>query len=73
VPHKFLGRVFAFDLAIMTLASSASILGTGWAQDSLAQSPSQITLVLASLSLLMSIIWLVYLAYQLRQPQPSWS
>jgi MFS family permease len=69
VPNKFLGRVFAFDLAMMTLSASISTLWVGWAKDSLALSPQQITLLLASVPLVMGLGWASFLALQLRQAQ----
>ena len=62
VPQNFLGRVFAFDMAMMTLASSASTLWAGWAKDNLGWSASQISLALAGLCVLMTIGWAVFMA-----------
>ncbi len=67
VPQNFLGRVFAFDMAMMTLASSASTLWAGWAKDNLGWSASQISLAMAGLCLLMTIGWAVFMALQARQ------
>jgi MFS family permease len=70
VPKNFLGRVFAFDLAMMTLASSASTLWAGWASDSLGWSPYQISMALGVVSAVMAAIWLVHTVYHLKF-QPS--
>jgi MFS family permease len=66
VPNKFLGRVFAFDLAMMTLGASVSTLWVGWAKDSLAMSPQQIALMLTGVPVVMGSLWLAFLIYQLR-------
>lgn len=68
VPNKFLGRVFAFDLAMMTLTSSISTLWVGWAKDSLGMSPQQTALMLAGVPVVMAVGWAVFLASRLRQP-----
>jgi hypothetical protein len=67
VPDKFLGRVFAFDLAMMTLSASVSTLWVGWAKDGLAMSPQQITLMLASVPIVMAIGWSLFLTAHLKQ------
>lgn len=68
VPNKFLGRVFAFDLAMMTLASSISTLWVGWAKDGLGMSPQQTALMLAGVPVVMAVGWSFFLASRLRQP-----
>ncbi len=69
VPDKYLGRVFAFDLAAMTLAASASTLWAGWAKDSWGQSPQQIALILAGVPTLMAVGYIIFLIRQLKQQQ----
>lgn len=69
VPDKFLGRVFAFDLAMMTLASSASTLWVGWAKDSLELSPQQIALLLGSVPAVMTIAWFIFMTLRVRRRQ----
>lgn len=69
VPDKYLGRVFAFDLAAMTLAASASTLWAGWAKDSWGQSPQQIALILAGVPALMAVGYIIFLIRQLKQQQ----
>jgi MFS family permease len=72
VPGHYLGRVFAFDLAMMTLASATSTLWIGWAKDTLGLSPQQLALSLASVPAVMLIGWAIYLAWFHRQEQ-VWS
>ncbi|MBI1880410.1 MAG: MFS transporter [Chloroflexi bacterium] len=69
VPDKFLGRVFAFDLAAMTLAASASTLGVGWAMDSWGLSPQQIALMLTGVPVVMAAGFTLFLALQVKQQQ----
>jgi Na+/melibiose symporter-like transporter len=61
VPGNYLGRVFAFDLAIMTLASSTSTLWVGWAQDNLGLGPHQLGMWLAVIPAMMGLGWGVYM------------
>jgi MFS family permease len=67
VPDRFLGRVFAFDIAMMTLASALSTVWVGWASDSLGWTPHQIALALAVVPLMMSIGWTIYLSFRLKR------
>lgn len=67
VPDKFLGRVFTFDFAMMTLAASLSTLWVGWAKDSLAMTPQQIGLMLASVPAVMTVGWAIFLALHFKQ------
>jgi MFS family permease len=66
VPNRFLGRVFAFDIAMMTLASSLSTLWVGWARDGLGMSPHQIALTLGLIALASTLLWAAYLAFQFK-------
>jgi MFS family permease len=68
VPRRYLGRVFAFDLAMMTLASSASTLWAGWATDNLGWGPHQISLVLGGISFIGAVLWLLFMAVQYGRP-----
>lgn len=70
VPDKFLGRIFAFDFAMMTLAASVSTLWVGWAQDSLAMSPQQIGFMLAGVPLVMGMGWAVFMALHFKRQRP---
>ena len=71
VPGHYLGRVFAFDLAMMTLASSLSTVWVGWAKDNLGWGPQQLALSLGVVPLAMSGLWLLFIAWQLRQRPAS--
>ncbi|MEM7116182.1 MAG: MFS transporter [Chloroflexota bacterium] len=57
VPDRYLGRVFAFDFAIFTLAASLSVWLTGLAIDTTSLGPREVSLVLAGLSVLPSLLW----------------
>jgi len=67
VPGKYLGRVFAFDIAMMTLASSISTLAVGWAKDYLDLTPHQIALVLGTIPFITTIGWMVYVSRRSRR------
>ncbi len=69
VPDGFLGRVFAFDFAMMTLAASTSTLWVGWATDNLGLTPQQIALALAAVPLVMTIGWAIFLTFDRRHQQ----
>ena len=69
VPRRYLGRVFAFDMAMMTLASSASTLWAGWAADSLGWNPHQIALALGGVSAVMTVGWCLFLVTQVHRPE----
>ncbi len=72
VPGNYLGRVFAFDLAMMTLASSVSTLWVGWAKDNLGLGPRELAMSLGMAPLVMAGSWLIFMAWQLkRQRVPS--
>jgi MFS family permease len=71
VPGNFLGRVFAFDLAMMTLASSTSTLWVGWAKDNLGLAPPELALSLGVVPVIMAVAWMIYMNWQLKQQQPS--
>lgn len=65
VPDQYRGRVFAFEFAVLTLTQSVSILGAGFAQDSLAMPLPQIAIWIGSLGLMVGLIWLgFFLRYQ---------
>jgi MFS family permease len=66
VPGNYLGRVFAFDLAMMTLASSTSTLWIGWAKDNLGWEPQQLALSLGLVPLVMTILWMIFMAWQFK-------
>jgi MFS family permease len=59
VPDRFRGRVFAAELALVTLTSSASSYLTAYALDQAAWSPRRMSLVLGTLFCLPGVIWLI--------------
>jgi MFS family permease len=59
VPDRFRGRVFAAELALVTLASSASSYLTAYALDQAGWSPRRMSLVLGALFCVPGVIWLV--------------
>ncbi|MCB0209810.1 MAG: MFS transporter, partial [Anaerolineae bacterium] len=70
VPDKFLGRIFAFDLAMTTLAASASTFWGGWAKDTLGYTVHRISFVLAGICLVMGASWALYLVTYARKRYP---
>lgn len=70
VPRHYLGRVFAFDMAMMTLASAGSTLWAGWARDSLGWSPNHIAVALSTVGAVSAVIWLAHTVFHLKA-QPS--
>jgi MFS family permease len=73
VPNHLLGRVFAFDFAVFTLAVSVSLWLTGYVTDQFHLPPRTIVLLLAAGSLVPFFLWGLALRWQLRhaQTQPS--
>ncbi len=69
VPNRLLGRVFAFDLAMMTLGASASTVWVGWARDSWGYSPQQMGPMLAVVPVVMGLGWAVFMLVQFRRRQ----
>ncbi len=67
VPDKYLGRVFSIDFAIFTLAASISTVWAGWAQDRWGMDPFQISLMLGIIPVIMTILWPIYLSFDLRK------
>ena len=59
VPDRFRGRVFAAELALVTLASSVSSYLTAYALDQAGWSPRRMSLVLGALFCVPGVIWLV--------------
>jgi hypothetical protein len=66
VPDHFLGRVFAFDFAIFTLAVSISLWLTGFITDQFHLAPRMIVLLLAMGSLAPLAVWSAALRWQIR-------
>jgi MFS family permease len=78
VPDRFRGRVFAAELALVTLSSSLSSYGTAYALDHAGWSPRSLSLVLGALFLIPGAIWLAILSRwrvpaveQTPQPPPT--
>ncbi len=70
VPNHLLGRVFAFDLAMVTLSQTLSTLWAGWATDTAGLNPHQISMIMAVISLLMTIGWAIFMFAHLRKRHP---
>ena len=73
-PDHFLGRVFSFELALLTLVMGFSNLGVGYAVDEWNMDIKQITLWMAGLVLVPGLLWsgfLVFLRKKLQQGECS--
>jgi MFS family permease len=62
VPDSFRGRVFAAELALVTLVTSASAYCTSYALDRLAWSPRALSLILGITFCVPGTVWLVILS-----------
>jgi predicted MFS family arabinose efflux permease len=62
VPDRFRGRVFAAELALVTLTSSASSYGTGYALDRLGWSPRALSFWLGVMFCVPGAVWLLILS-----------
>lgn len=71
VPDHLLGRVFAFDFAVFTLAVSVSLWLTGFITDKFDLGPRTIVLILATGSLVPLGIWATALRLKLRGAETS--
>src|SRR5437899_3780948 len=60
VPDRFRGRVFAAELAMVTLVTSASSYWTGYELDRAGQSPRTLAFTLGALFLVPGILWLLF-------------
>ena len=69
VPNHFLGRVFAFDFAVFTLAVSISLWLTGYITDNFHLPPRTIVLVLAMGSIVPFTLWGFALRWQTGRAQ----
>jgi MFS family permease len=69
VPNRLLGRVFAFDIALFTLAVSISLWLTGYITDAFHFGPRTIVLLLALGSLGPLIVWGAALRWQSRRAE----
>jgi MFS family permease len=59
VPDRFLGRVFALELAMLTLTMSLSTYFTGWGIDHAGLSPRQMATILGVAFLVPGVAWLL--------------
>jgi MFS family permease len=69
-PDHYLGRVFSFELALLTLVMGFSNLGVGYAADGWDMNIKQITLWMAGLILIPGLLWsgfLIFLRKKLKQ------
>jgi hypothetical protein len=62
VPDRFRGRVFAAELALVTLSSSVSSYCTGYALDRLSWSPRALSLLLGLMFCIPGAVWLLILS-----------
>lgn len=67
VPDRYLGRVFALDLGVFTLASSTSIFLTGYFLDTFGLSPRNLGLAFALGSVIPAVYWAFYQVRYLKQ------
>ena len=75
-PDKYLGRVFSFELAVMTLVMGISNWGVGFAIDELGFTYSQVAFAMAFLVTISGLFWtgfLVIIRKQLRQENTAGS
>jgi len=78
VPDRFRGRVFAAELALVTLVTSVSGYWTGYELDHVGRSPRTLAFVLGALFCLPGVLWLMILARwhevapdALAEPEPA--
>jgi predicted MFS family arabinose efflux permease len=71
VPDHLLGRVFAFDFAVFTLAVSISLWLTGFITDEFHLTPRSIVLILATGSLVPLAVWSAALRLQSHPAETS--
>ena len=62
VPDRFRGRVFAAELALVTLVTSVSSYWTGYELDSAGRSPRTLSFALGVLFCIPGVLWLLILA-----------
>jgi len=60
VPDRFRGRVFAVELALVTLVTSASSYWTGYELDHVGRSPRMLSFALGVMFSVPGILWLVF-------------
>ena len=62
VPDRFRGRVFAVELALVTLVTSASSYWTGYELDRVGRSPRLLSFALGVMFCVPGILWLLFQA-----------
>jgi hypothetical protein len=62
VPDRFRGRVFAAELALVTLVTSASGYWTGYELDHVGRSPRTLSFVLGAMFCIPGALWLLILS-----------
>jgi hypothetical protein len=66
VPDKFLGRVFALDVALFTVASSFSVWLTGYLLDTFNMDPRRLVIYFGMCGILPAFVWAFTLWYSNR-------
>jgi hypothetical protein len=67
VPDRFLGRVFALDFALFTLASAASLWLSGLVVDRWRFTPRELVFAIGLISFLPVLLWTLYLRGRMRR------
>ena len=70
-PDKYLGRVFSFELAVMTLVMGISNWGVGFAIDALGLTSHQVAFAMAVLVTISGLFWTGFLVVIRKQLQPE--
>ena len=70
-PDKYLGRVFSFELAVMTLVMGISNWGVGFAIDDLGLTSHQVAFAMAALVTISGLFWTGFLVVIRKQLQPE--
>ena len=71
-PDQYLGRVFSFELAIMTLVMGLSNWGVGFAVDELGLTTTEVALWMACLVTLPGLLWVGFLTFIRKQLQQGY-
>jgi MFS family permease len=71
VPDRFRGRVFAAELALVTLMSSGSSYWTGYQLDHAGWSPRRLAFALGVMFCLPGVLWLFILTRWKEEPKPA--
>jgi MFS family permease len=69
VPDKFRGRVFALDMALLTLSMSLSTYLTGWGLDRAGLSERTLAAILGGVFVIPGLAWVLYLALSNHRPR----